>query len=347
MSDDGALRAPASVSGVNETSSSGRSGSALEHALEASSRAGVREQAAQRALGGGNVLYDPLGVFLAGERAVASVAGSIEDASDTRGASPDETNVVAHEKPAAAVAASAVRHRAIDDVILRECASARDGVRQVVVINAGFGTRPYRLALPDVTWFEVDAMEVQQALGPLMDKKDWSPDAEARECEGEGCNVVFSMYWRRHHCRSCGGVFCANCAPKAAVRLCTACNGRVKAKAGEGHGAEPVPMDMAVFHALAQVLQPDLDEEAPDDPESSATIRREGLWKKVEKTEAEQEGSAEGQEQGKLTAQAVPHGFSHGGAEDGDEKQGKSGHHEAWAYRMSRGLSPGVQSARS
>ena len=80
MSDDGALRAPASVSGVNETSSSGRSGSALEHALEASSRAGVREQAAQRALGGGNVLYDPLGVFLAGERAVASVAGSIEDA---------------------------------------------------------------------------------------------------------------------------------------------------------------------------------------------------------------------------------------------------------------------------
>ena len=160
MSDDGALRAPASVSGVNETSSSGRSGSALEHALEASSRAGVREQAAQRALGGGNVLYDPLGVFLAGERAVASVAGSIEDASDTRGASPDETNVVAHEKPAAAVAASAVRHRAIDDVILRECASTRDGVRQVVVINAGFGTRPYRLALPDVTWFEVDAMEV-------------------------------------------------------------------------------------------------------------------------------------------------------------------------------------------
>ena len=160
MSDDGALRAPASVSGVNETSSSGRSGSALEHALEASPRAGVREQAAQRALSGGNVLYDPLGVFLAGERAVASVAGSIEDASDTRGASPDETKVVAHEKPAAAVAASAVRHRTIDDVILRECASARDGVRQVVVINAGFGTRPYRLALPDVTWFEVDAMEV-------------------------------------------------------------------------------------------------------------------------------------------------------------------------------------------
>ena len=149
MSDDGARRAPASVSGVSETSTSSRSGSALEHALEASSRAGVREQAAQRALGGGNVLYDPLGVFLAGERAVASVAGSIDETAETK-----------RKRPVAVVAASAVRHRAIDDVILRECSSARDGVRQVVVIQPGFGTRPYRLALPDVTWFEVDAMEV-------------------------------------------------------------------------------------------------------------------------------------------------------------------------------------------
>ena len=103
---------------------------------------------------------------------------------------------------------------------------------------------------------------------------------------------------------------------------------------------------MTVFHALAQALQSDLDQKAPDDPESSATIRREGFGQEMEEAEAEQEGSAEGQEQGKLTAQTVPHGFSHGGAEDGDEKEGKSGHHEAWAYRMSRGLSPGVQSAR-
>ena len=160
MSDDGARRAPASVSGVSETSSSapGRSGSALEHALEASSRAGVREQAAQRALGGGNVLYDPLGVFLAGERAVVSVAGSIEDAD--RDATNADARVSKIIKNPVVVAASAVKHRAIDDVILRECSSARDGVRQVVVINAGFGTRPYRLALPHVTWFEVDLMEV-------------------------------------------------------------------------------------------------------------------------------------------------------------------------------------------
>lgn len=161
MSDDGARRAPASVSGVSETSTSSRSGSALEHALEASSRAGVREQAAQRALGGGNVLYDPLGVFLAGERAVASVAGSIDETAETRDGGADRNDdATKRKRPVAVVAASAVRHRAIDDVILRECSSARDGVRQVVVIQPGFGTRPYRLALPDVTWFEVDAMEV-------------------------------------------------------------------------------------------------------------------------------------------------------------------------------------------
>ena len=63
-------------------------------------------------------------------------------------------------------------------------------------------------------------------------------------------------------------------------------------------------MDMTVFHALAQVLQSDLDQKAPDDPESSATIRREGFGQEMEEAEAEQEGSAEGQEQGKLTAQA-------------------------------------------
>ena len=161
MSDDGARRASASVSGVSETSTSSRSGSALEHALEASSRAGVREQAAQRALGGGNVLYDPLGVFLAGERAVASVAGSIDETAETRDGGADRNDdATKRKRPVAVVAASAVRHRAIDDVILRECSSARDGVRQVVVIQPGFGTRPYRLALPDVTWFEVDAMEV-------------------------------------------------------------------------------------------------------------------------------------------------------------------------------------------
>lgn len=52
-----------------------------------------------------------------------------------------------------------MRHRAIDDVILRECVPA-DGIKQVVVLNSGMDTRPYRLHLPRVEWFEVDSLEV-------------------------------------------------------------------------------------------------------------------------------------------------------------------------------------------
>ena len=82
----------------------------------------------------------------------------------------------------------------------------------------------------DAAQGEVEAMEVQQALGPLKDKKDWSPDAEARECQY--CSREFTVYWRRHHCRSCGGIFCANCAPKKAIRLCNTCT----AKKAQGTG---------------------------------------------------------------------------------------------------------------
>ena len=108
-------------------------------------------------------------------------------------------------------------------------------------------------------------------------------------------------------------------------------NEGMKAEAGEGHGAEAIPVNMAVFHALAQVFQRDLNQESPDDPESSVTIRGKGFRKEVEKTESEEKSPAEGKEQRELASQSVSHGFSHGAAEDGDEKKDKSRHHEAWA----------------
>jgi len=37
----------------------------------------------------------------------------------------------------------------------------------------------------------------------------WIPDARVRRCFG--CNVAFSMLKRKHHCRSCGRIFCAPC----------------------------------------------------------------------------------------------------------------------------------------
>lgn len=37
----------------------------------------------------------------------------------------------------------------------------------------------------------------------------WIPDARVQRCFG--CNVEFSMFRRKHHCRSCGRIFCAAC----------------------------------------------------------------------------------------------------------------------------------------
>lgn len=39
----------------------------------------------------------------------------------------------------------------------------------------------------------------------------WQPDAEASECPI--CHSSFSFWFRKHHCRKCGRVVCANCSP--------------------------------------------------------------------------------------------------------------------------------------
>ena len=43
----------------------------------------------------------------------------------------------------------------------------------------------------------------------------WIPDNSTRKCFG--CNVEFSFLLRRHHCRNCGRIFCANCTQHAVV----------------------------------------------------------------------------------------------------------------------------------
>ncbi|KAI8073263.1 hypothetical protein BC940DRAFT_290942 [Gongronella butleri] len=37
----------------------------------------------------------------------------------------------------------------------------------------------------------------------------WKPDAEVMQCELEGCDVLFGLLDRRHHCRRCGHIFCS------------------------------------------------------------------------------------------------------------------------------------------
>lgn len=39
----------------------------------------------------------------------------------------------------------------------------------------------------------------------------WEPDAEVSKCPY--CKKVFSFWYRKHHCRKCGRVVCANCSP--------------------------------------------------------------------------------------------------------------------------------------
>ena len=42
----------------------------------------------------------------------------------------------------------------------------------------------------------------------------WQPDAEAKMCSMPGCERLFSMLYRRHHCRKCGRVVCSACSKK-------------------------------------------------------------------------------------------------------------------------------------
>lgn len=53
----------------------------------------------------------------------------------------------------------------------------------------------------DISWEAVDEKELGQVL--------WVPDHAANFCQA--CNTRFWLGRRRHHCRSCGKIFCADC----------------------------------------------------------------------------------------------------------------------------------------
>ena len=80
----------------------------------------------------------------------------------------------------------AVRHKAIDDVILRECVPKEGGIKQVVVLNSGMDTRPYRLTLPDVKWFEVDSFEVLELKRRLLQTAPADLELYASKRVGQG-----------------------------------------------------------------------------------------------------------------------------------------------------------------
>ncbi|XP_052540807.1 lateral signaling target protein 2 homolog isoform X1 [Tympanuchus pallidicinctus] len=76
-----------------------------------------------------------------------------------------------------------------------------------------------------------DATGLQRAAGAHR-RPEWVPDSSSSHCSA--CRAPFTLLRRRHHCRSCGKIFCARCSPHTAalphygqprpVRVCTHCH---------------------------------------------------------------------------------------------------------------------------
>jgi len=62
----------------------------------------------------------------------------------------------------------------------------------------------------------------------LVPRKHWAHDDDHSGCYA--CNTPFSIFFRRHHCRFCGLIFCSNCSENAVQgeRACNSCVARSK-----------------------------------------------------------------------------------------------------------------------
>ena len=80
-------------------------------------------------------------------------------------------------------------------------------------------------------------------------------------------------------------------------------------------------MDVAVFHAFAQVFQSDLDEETCNDPLAGIAIHEESLRQEVQKTQAQKKGAAEREKQRHVLLEPVTQPFSHQATRQSDEDQ--------------------------
>lgn len=90
---------------------------------------------------------DPLAIFLAGSDVIHSVTVEAPQVYRTPAADNEIHSVT-------------LRQLAIDNRIIKSCKDNDKPIRQVVLIGSGMDTRSYRLALPDVHWFEIDMPEV-------------------------------------------------------------------------------------------------------------------------------------------------------------------------------------------
>lgn len=94
----------------------------------------------------------------------------------------------------------------------------------------------------------------------MSDSEDhWIPDDEANACNL--CHSEFSAIFRRHHCRACGKLVCANCSahrlelrPGAKERVCDNCEVQFSTEHGTGL-AEALRVKAQMAQSLKGALQ--------------------------------------------------------------------------------------------
>lgn len=71
----------------------------------------------------------------------------------------------------------------------------------------------------ETTHHQSTGLRRNEHLAVSLHKDLWKPDSQASRCDTFLCSKRFSIFERRHHCRKCGGIFCAACSTRSTALL--------------------------------------------------------------------------------------------------------------------------------